>query len=44
MLSDDQSHVQYAAEHIFERTSVADERRLMTLALRHGCGEVTPEG
>jgi conjugative relaxase-like TrwC/TraI family protein len=43
-LTDDRAHVQFAAEHIFERTSVADERRLMTLALRHGCGEVTPEG
>jgi hypothetical protein len=42
--TDDQAHVQFAAEHIFERSSVADERRLITLALRHGIGEVTPEG
>ena len=41
---DDHAHVHFAAEHIFERSSVADERRLMTLALRHGIGEVTPEG
>jgi conjugative relaxase-like TrwC/TraI family protein len=43
-VTDDRAHVQFAAEHIFERSSVADERRLMTLALRHGIGEVTPEG
>ena len=40
----DKSHGDYAAEHIFERGSVVDERRLLTLALRHGIGEVTPEG
>lgn len=44
VVTDDWAHVQFAAEHIFERKSVVDERRLMTLALRHGCGEVTPEG
>jgi len=40
----DAAHVRFAAEHLFERASVVDERRLMTLALRHGIGEVTPEG
>lgn len=44
VVTDDWAHVQFAAEHVFERKSVVDERRLMTLALRHGCGEVTPEG
>ena len=42
--TDDRAHVQFATEHIFERSSVVDERRLMTLAMRHGVGEVTPEG
>jgi conjugative relaxase-like TrwC/TraI family protein len=37
-------HAQFAAEHLFERSSVVDERRLLALGLRHGCGEVTPEG
>lgn len=37
-------HVKFAADHAFERSSVLDERRLMTLALRHGIGSVTPEG
>lgn len=37
-------HARYAAEHVFERASVVDERRLLTLALRHGIGEVTHEG
>jgi conjugative relaxase-like TrwC/TraI family protein len=37
-------HAQYAVEHSFERSSVVEERRLLTLGLRHGCGEVTPEG
>ena len=41
---DNPSHVQFAVDHAFERSSVIDERRLMTLALRHGIGEVTPEG
>ena len=40
----DASHVKYAIDHEFERSSVVDERRLLTLALRHGLGEVTPEG
>jgi conjugative relaxase-like TrwC/TraI family protein len=40
----DQYQARFAVEHSFERASVVDERRLLTLALRHGCGEVTPEG
>jgi conjugative relaxase-like TrwC/TraI family protein len=38
------THASYAAEHAFERASVIDEKRLLTLAIRHGIGEVTPEG
>jgi conjugative relaxase-like TrwC/TraI family protein len=41
--SRDAAHVRYAAEHVFERASVISERRLLTSALRHGIGEVTPE-
>ncbi len=37
-------HARFAIDHTFERASVADERRLLTVALRHGLGEVTPEG
>ncbi len=37
-------HAAFAVEHMFERASVADERRILALALRHGLGEVTPEG
>lgn len=37
-------HAQFAASHLFERTSVTDERRLMALALRRGIGSVSPEG
>lgn len=40
----DAEHVAFAQNHVFERSSVIDERRLLTTALRHGCGEVTPEG
>ncbi len=40
----DGHHAEFAVEHLFERKSVVDERRLLTLALRHGIGEVTPEG
>jgi conjugative relaxase-like TrwC/TraI family protein len=40
----DARHVAFAIEHSFERASVVDERRLLTTALRHGVGEVTPEG
>jgi conjugative relaxase-like TrwC/TraI family protein len=40
----DATHAGYAAGHAFERASVVDQRRLLTLALRHGIGEVTPEG
>jgi conjugative relaxase-like TrwC/TraI family protein len=38
------THAQYAVDHSFERSSVVEERRLLALGLRHGCGEVTPEG
>jgi hypothetical protein len=38
------AHAAFAVEHIFERSSVADERRILALALHHGLGEVTPEG
>ncbi len=41
---DNERHAAFAIGHTFARTSVAEERRLLTLALRHGCGEVTPEG
>ncbi len=41
---DDAAHAAFAINHAFERASVVDERRLLTLALRHGIGEVTPEG
>jgi conjugative relaxase-like TrwC/TraI family protein len=40
----DSVHAQFAVDHMFERKSVVDERRLLTLALRHGIGEVSPEG
>lgn len=40
----DAAHVRFAVDHAFERASVMDERRLLTQALRHGIGEVTPEG
>jgi conjugative relaxase-like TrwC/TraI family protein len=42
--AEDKAHAGYAADHLFERSSVIDERRLLTLALRHGIGEVSPEG
>jgi conjugative relaxase-like TrwC/TraI family protein len=38
------AHARFAVEHVFERASVADERRLLAIALKHGLGEVTPEG
>jgi conjugative relaxase-like TrwC/TraI family protein len=41
---DNAVHARFAADHLFERASVIDERRLLALALRHGIGEVTPEG
>lgn len=40
----DADHVAFARNHLFERTSVVAERRLMAEALKHGLGEVTPEG
>ena len=44
-LSADRSadHLEYAKQHLFERTSVNAERRLLAEALRHGVGEVAPE-
>jgi conjugative relaxase-like TrwC/TraI family protein len=42
--TDDAHHVQHAVDHGFERASVQDERRLLTAALRHGIGRVTPQG
>ncbi len=38
-----EAHLDFAKKHVFERTSVTAERRLLTEALRHGVGEVTPE-
>lgn len=40
----DAIHARYSVDHAFERASVMEQRRLLTLALRHGIGEVTPEG
>jgi conjugative relaxase-like TrwC/TraI family protein len=40
----DAEHVRFAVDHAFERSSVMDKRRLLTLALKHGVGEVSPEG
>jgi conjugative relaxase-like TrwC/TraI family protein len=37
-------HAKFAIDHTFERTSIAQERRLLTVALKHGFGHVTPEG
>jgi conjugative relaxase-like TrwC/TraI family protein len=36
-------HLAFAVGHLFERSSVIAERRLLTEALRHGVGETTPE-
>ena len=44
MPSRDADHLDYATRHLFERTSVVTERRLLAEALKHGLGEVTPEG
>jgi conjugative relaxase-like TrwC/TraI family protein len=41
---DNQRHSSFAVNHTFGRTAIAEERRLFTLALRHGVGEVTPDG
>ncbi len=41
---DNERHAQFAIDHTFERMSIAQERRLLTLALKHGVGHVTPEG
>ena len=40
----DSRHAKFAVDHLFERNSVVDERRLLALALRHGIGEATPDG
>jgi conjugative relaxase-like TrwC/TraI family protein len=36
--------VQFATQHLFERSSVVDERRLYEAAIRRGIGSVAPEG
>ena len=41
---DNERHARFAIDHTFERMSIAQERRLLTLALKHGVGHVTPEG
>jgi hypothetical protein len=41
---DNRRHAEFAIEHTFERSSIAEKRRVLTLALRHGVGRVTPEG
>ena len=43
-LSNEQEGVEYATKHMFERSSVVDERRLYESAIRYGIGSVTPEG
>ena len=42
--SSEEKAVRYAIGHMFERSSVVDERRLYEAALRNGIGSVTPEG
>ena len=36
--------MRYAVDHLFERQSVVEERKLYEVAIRHGIGSVTPEG
>ena len=44
-VSNERESVQFAIGHMFERSSVVDERRLYeSTALRYGIGSVTPEG
>jgi conjugative relaxase-like TrwC/TraI family protein len=43
-VSNERESVEFAIEHMFERSSVVDERRLYEAAIRHGIGSVTPEG
>ncbi|OWK35459.1 MobF family relaxase [Fimbriiglobus ruber] len=38
------SALDWAMRHSFERSSVVSERELVTTALKHGLGSVTPEG
>lgn len=40
----ERASVDYALEHVFTRKAVADERELLTQALRRGLGSVTVEG
>jgi conjugative relaxase-like TrwC/TraI family protein len=42
--SDERQATRYAIAHMFERSSVVDERRLYEAAIRHGIGCVSPEG
>jgi conjugative relaxase-like TrwC/TraI family protein len=42
--AENERHATFAIDHTFERTSIAEQRRLLTLALRHGVGRVAPEG
>lgn len=43
-VSSETEAVQFAVGHLFERQSVAEERKLYETAIRHGIGSVTPEG
>lgn len=43
-VSNERESVEFAIGHMFERSSVVDERRLYEAAIRHGIGSVTPEG
>ena len=43
-VSNEREGVEHAAQHMFERSSVVDERRLYEAAIRYGIGSVTPEG
>lgn len=40
---DEEKAVRFAIDHIFERQSVVEERKLYETAIRHGIGSVTPE-
>ena len=42
-VSDQTKAVAYAIEHLFERQSVVEERKLYEVAIRHGIGSVTLE-
>src|ERR1019366_8301212 len=43
-VSNERESVEHAMQHMFERSSVVDERRLYEAAIRYGIGSVTPEG